>query len=264
MNTRYNQMFPALIGVVALLGSIFVLPFGARTGSQPLQQATPAPIQRTISVSGTGTSQATPNLARVVLGVQTTGETASAALTANSEQMEGLMTALRSAGIAAADLQTRTIQLFPRYSDTPVTGTPEDQAAQNTITGYTAVNTLVVTVRDLDGLGELIDSAVTAGSNQIESITFDLDEPVELVDQAREAAFADAQRKAGQLATLAGGTLGSVVSVTETSYFPVAFQNESVAMDRMAASVPISSGSQTISVDVQVVFELVVSDTAEE
>lgn len=254
MALRISQGFTAVAGIAALLGSLFILPFGAQTRSQA--QNTPAePVQRMISVSGSGSVTAQPDIAVVVLGVQSDEVTAREALAANSSQMEGLMAALREAGVAAADIRTRSVQLYPRYKDDQTTGTGE--TTESRIAGYTAINSVEVTVRDVAKLGELLDSAVEAGSNQIESIRFDVSSPGELVDQAREAAFKDAQKKAGQLAGLAGGVLGKAITINESSYFPMAVQQEALMMDRAAAPVPVSPGTQTLTVDVQVTFELV-------
>jgi uncharacterized protein YggE len=208
--------------------------------------------QRTISVSGTGMVSAAPDQALVSLGVQTDAEEASTALSENSSQMQALIDALEAAGIAAEDIQTQVLQLYPRYQETPV-GT--SGATTSTLVGYTATNIVQVTVRDLDSLGSTLDAAVKAGGNQIQGISFKVSDPSSLVDQAREAAWNDAMHRAEQLAGLAGAQLGDVLTINESSSVPSPII-EAARTALQAAAVPIQPGTQTITVDVQVTWLL--------
>ena len=186
----------------------------------------------------------------ITLGVQTEAGEANAALAQNSTRMQSLIDALREAGVASEDIQTRSIQLRPRYGDTgPAGGEPQ-------ITGYIATNTAEVRVRDLDALGQLLDSAVAAGGNRIQGISFEVSDPSEMLDQAREAAWNDAERKATQLAELAGATLGKVVSISESSQSPTPIVREGVGGAAPVAAVPVEAGSQVLKVNVQVTWEL--------
>lgn len=204
---------------------------------------------RTISISGSGQVSAQPDVAVVTLGVQTEAEEAGTALSQNNTDMESLVNALREADIAAEDIQTRSIQLRPRYGDTgPMEGEPQ-------ITGYIATNTVEVRVRDLDALGQLLDSAVEAGGNRIQGLSFEVSDPTEMLNQAREAAWNDAERKATQLAELAGVTLGEVVSINASSQTPSPIVREGIG--GASAAVPIEPGSQDLQATVQVTWELV-------
>lgn len=227
---------------------------------------TPTPIsnaiQRTVSVTGSGVVKAPPDEAIIVVGVQTDAKTASDAMSQNSKQMQAVIDVLQKANIATADIQTQTLQLFPRYAEpTPV---PQAQAQpqatpqatpENRVLGYTATNTVQVTVRKLDNLGTILDQVVTAGSNTIQGISFDISNQSQFMDQAREAAMKDALHKAQQLASLANVKLGTVVSINETSNAPVPFQ-AALSSPRAAASVPVSPGTQEVTVMVQATWEL--------
>src|ERR671910_2708253 len=68
-----------------------------------------------ISVNGTGSVATTPDVAELVFGVVTQGQTARAALTSNAAASRKLVAALRAAGVAAADIQTVQASLQPRY-----------------------------------------------------------------------------------------------------------------------------------------------------
>jgi uncharacterized protein YggE len=242
--------------MTAFVVGTLLLPYHAQAPAKAQAQPTQvSPPLRTVTVSGTGMAEVTPDMAVVTLGVQSDAQTAKEAMTENSSQMEAVMNALRSAGVASTDIKTTSIQLYPRYDTTPVASQPEQPTQPNRLTGFTAVNVVELKVRNLANLGAVLDQAVTAGSNQIQGIRFDVSDPVKAVDQAREAAMRDASRKAQQLVSLANTRLGQVLTINESSRVPV----PAVAVMEMRAadsSVPVSPGTQTITVDLQVTWEL--------
>jgi len=208
--------------------------------------------ERTLNVSGTGEASAQPDAAVVTLGVTTDAKEAGDALKQNSTQMAAVIKALTDAGIASKDIQTQTIRLSPRYEQpAPRQGvTPPAE-----LVGFTATNTVEVRVRRLAGLGETLDAVVQAGSNQIQGIRFEITDRSELYDQARQAAWEDAQHKAEQLAGMAGAELGPVITVSESSYTPVVYAERAMAF-AADAGVPVQPGSESVQISVQVTWAL--------
>jgi uncharacterized protein YggE len=240
--------------LVAIVGGSVLLQKGRAQTTPPAQTVETNQV-RTVSVSGVGQVEAVPDVATVRLGVRTDAETAQEALTQNNSQMQSLLDALVDSGVSRQDIQTQSIQLFPRY---------EEQPAQQTtvpgVIGYTAINTVQVQVRDLDNLGETLDSAVQAGGNTIESISFDVSNPTELLAQAREAAMNDARDKADQLASLADADLGTVLAINEGAFTPLPLgRGGDIAVQE--SLVPIEAGTQTITVNIQVTWELTSGQT---
>jgi len=211
-----------------------------------LPQADSEQKPHTISVSGSGQASAQPDTAVVTLGVQTEAEEASAALSQNNERMQRLIDVLKEAGIDSEDIQTRSIQLRPRYED----DSPKEQPQ---VIGYTASNIVEVRTSDLDAVGQLLDRAIQAGGNRVEGIRFEVSDPSQVLDQAREAAWNDAEHKATQITELAGVALGDVISINETSHTPGPVVREEF---EKAAAAPIEPGSQTLEVNVEVTWEL--------
>jgi uncharacterized protein YggE len=126
------------------------------------------------------------------------------------------------------------------------------------VVGYTAVNSVQVTIRNLETLGEVLDAAVKAGGNTVQAVSFDLSDKTTALDQAREAAVGDARHKAEQLARLANATLGPIVTISDASMYPIPYQpavGGDMALERMA--VPVSQGTQTINANIQVTWELI-------
>jgi hypothetical protein len=102
-------------------------------------------------------------------------------------------------------------------------------------------------------VGDLLDAAVEAGANQVEGIRFEVTQQTDLLTQAREAAWEDAERKAQQLADLAGGELGDVISINESTTVPRPVRLE---VEEARAAVPIQPGQEEIRVDLQVTWAL--------
>ena len=203
---------------------------------------------RTISVTGTGSATAKPEIAEVQIGVQTDARTAAAALNANTTAMNTLFTTLKNAGIAETDMQTSGFNVGPRY-DAAQQGRPP------TIAGYQVTNQVAVKERELAKLGELLDQVVQGGANSIHGIRFTLGKPDSIADLARKAAMADAKRKAELLAAEGGVKLGRIVSINEGGTAEPRFQEGMAAM-RAAAPVPVAPGELTVRASLRVTWAL--------
>jgi uncharacterized protein YggE len=237
-----NRARIALVGgAVALVLAVAAL---AGVGRSDAGAATDE-INRTISVSGTGSVTVVPDRAHFSFGVQTSGDTATQALAANGAAMRKLIAALRGAGIAPADLQTQQVSLSPNYSD-------DDQER---IIGYEASNAVSVTVRKLEDAGSLIDRAVAAGANQVSGPSLDREDLSALYHKALAAALADARAKAEVIATGSGLTLGRVSFVSESTSEPPVASGDLKAAPSSAAETPIEAGSSQLQATVSVTFE---------
>ncbi len=208
-------------------------------------------LNRTLSITGTGEVRAVPDLATITLGVMSSAATAQEALAANTKSMTDVMTLLRQQGIADRDIATSNFNISPRYDY----GQGGTQAPK--VTGYDVSNTVTLTVRKIDALGDLLDKAVTAGSNQVYGIAFSVSKPEALLDAARKEAVADARRKAEIYAAASGFALGDIVSLAEGGGYrppmPVVMKS---AMSADAAPVPVAQGEQALTIDVSIVWAI--------
>lgn len=209
-----------------------------------------AKMPRVISLSGHGEVKSAPDLAFVTTGVLTQGITAAEALAANTQAMNALFAALKQAGIDEKDVQTSSFMVQPRYDYT------NNQAPK--LVGYDVSNNVTVTVRKIADLGPLLDKLVQSGSNQISGISFDVSKPDAALDEARKLATADATRRAKVYAEALGVTLGPVLSVSEGTNYqpPVPMLRGKVMMADAAAPVPVAAGEQSLSVDVNITWEI--------
>jgi uncharacterized protein len=202
--------------------------------------------ERTVSVSATGSVAADPDMAYISTGVIVEADTAKDALARNSTVMAKLIDGLKALGIAPKDIQTTTVNVEPRYVQAK-DGRPA------TISGYRVVNQVRLTVHDVKRLGEMLDSAITLGANQVNGINFDVSNAETLKDDARKQAMVNAKRRAELYATAAGAQLGSVLSISED----VSSGPRPMPITRsMAAAVPIEAGTRTLTVEVHVTYAL--------
>lgn len=152
-----------------------------------------------------------------------------------------------------ADARTLQVSVRPRYEQVATTvGGPR----RRTLVGYTAVNSVVVTVRDVAQASKVLDQVTGAGANRTDSIVFLLAERSALEDQARTAAWADARRKAELLAAEAGMTLGAVRAIVERRPEPRGPRERRPRLDARAAGSPLAPGERTVRVTLNVEWDL--------
>lgn len=214
-------------------------------------QAAPA-SQRTISVAGTGTAYLNPDIAYVYLGVHTEKLTAAEAVAENNEQTEQVIEALREFGIPANDIRTTNFSIWPIDKYDPSTGAPSGEKS------YAVDNTVYVTVRDLEALGDLLDTVIQAGANTVNSIQFDVADRDEALADARAEAVQDAGEKAQELAAAAGVELGQLQSVSfpDLQNYPIFDGRGGGGAAAEAAAVPIQPGQLTFTVTVNVTYAI--------
>lgn len=214
--------------------------------AQTLQESEGTPL-RTISVSGSGRAFLTPDIAYISIGVHTENEDAAAAVASNNKQVQQVASALESFDIDPKDIQTTNFSIFPRQEF--------DNNGKPLGITFIVDNSVYVTLRDIDKVGEVLDGAVKAGANSISGIQFDVADRTEALTAARQAAVADAQAQAEELAQAAGVELGDVQSIsTFGSPVPLPQSKAAFQMEAAAAEVPISPGQLIVAVDVNMVY----------
>jgi uncharacterized protein YggE len=173
--------------------------------------------------------------------VSSDAKTASAALRTNAAEMTKVIAALKSQGIAAADLRTDLVSLSSRYSQNG-----------ETVVGYTATNSVSATVRNLAKIGAIIDAAVDAGANQVSGPNLVRSSAASLYRAALRAAIADARGKARTIAAASGLHIRRITDVAESSAAPS--PTPLTAKASADASTPVETGSTLVEATVTVTF----------
>jgi uncharacterized protein YggE len=196
-------------------------------------------VVRTVTVTGSASASARPDRAALSLGVQTRRPSAGSAMAVVDERAATLVGALRDAGARDVDLRTTGLNLW------------FDQSAREYVASYT------VTVGvPADDVGRFIDAAAEVAGDELtlNGVTFSVEDPAAVVAPLRELAVADARAKATVLAAAADCELGAVVSIVEGGGGAVPIVRTPSA--RMAMAAPIEPGSDSMSLNVTVTFEL--------
>lgn len=194
-----------------------------------------------ITVVGTGSVTAAPDIATVNVGVQVQAANAQDALRRANELATAVLDAVRGVGVASNDLRTNGPHLWPNDR------------------GYQCGNDISVVVRDVSTTGSVIDVAAGAGGPgfTMSGVSFGVDESGELQTVARQAAMADAHNVATELATAAGASVGEVLTIVEGVASGAPRPMMMAEMRAAKAATPVAAGEQTVKVDVSVTYRLV-------
>ncbi|MBA3744989.1 SIMPL domain-containing protein [Sporichthya sp.] len=237
----------AAAGIVGAVVAGFLLGNGSGSG---VAADGAEPAQNTVSVAGTGKVSGIPDVLRLDMGVQHNGNDVNEALNAANSDVAKIKKALDKYDIDSKDIQTSQLSINPHYEN------------NGKINGYEVFQGLTVKLRDLSKAGKAISDAAAAGGNatRINGVSFDIEDNAKLLQAARDAAFADAKAKAEQYAKLAGRGLGNVTQISEdTSYegAPMPYAADMAAAPKAEGSVPLEAGSQLVSVNSSISWELV-------
>jgi len=233
------------LGLVLVLGAVARWSAApARAAALPAQSPTVA-ATAAITVTGTGTIDVTPDVARVMVSVQTTASTAAQAEADNATAADRVRTLVVRAGVSATDIKTLSLQVWPRY---------DYRTGQSVLNGFEATHTLQFTIHDLNRIGRVIDAAVAGGATTVEGITYDTNDHSGPSAQALARAVKDAQVKARAMADAAGIRLGSIVSITD-------LQNAAYPFPILRAAPTAGTATQVSPPDVQLTVSVTVGWT---
>ena len=243
------QKFAALSGALAL----------AACGDAPYDPRGVDRDETLLSVSATGEAETRPDQARFEAGINNWAATARAATAANAEDIREIVAALRQAGVAEKDIQTRSVGVQRvDYGD---------RRGQ-----YQASNVVVVTVRDIDRTSDVVTAVTEAGANIIAGPDLRMSDPEKAANSAYGAAYRAARARAEAYAEAAGMEISRVLSIRDAGgsqgsrYLPGAVAVAApppvnAAYPRpeqaMANDAVVMTGQTTSAVAVQVDFALV-------
>ena len=209
---------------------------------------------RTLNVSGNGSVSLAPDIAYIYIGVHTDDADLATGVNKNNTQTQALVDALKNAGVAGADIQTSNFSVYTNNNQSfdKLTG-----QTTNNGTYYSVDNTVYVTIRDLTKLGSLLNTAVGAGANSINSISFDVADKTAAMTQARQKAMTNASTLAAELAKTAGVKLGDIQNITYSDNSPMPYYGMGGGgASAPNASVPIQPGQTQISVTVSLTYDI--------
>lgn len=240
MEFSKNVMWLVIIG-----GFFYVI--GQYVASQPARSQQEVEAGREIVVQGSAELLVKPDVARLSVSVQTGPQTsAPRALQLLTERALAVVAAITSGGVEEKDIKTTNLALHPQY---------DFLEGRQVLRGFEAMQTIQVTIRDLDNIGAVLAATTSAGANQAGDLQIEVDDPSELQQQAQELAIKDARESAEQLAKALGVSLGDVKSFADNSVNQPIFARAAVAeLDSFGPAVPV--GENVITSQVSVTFSI--------
>lgn len=204
----------------------------------------------TLRLSATGEVNVTPNMAFVAVAVTTEAKSAETAVKDNALKMDAVVKALKSKLKEQDTLQTGTYQLNPVYYT-------DRDTRQSTITGYRVSNQINIEYHNLETLGDLLDTVVKQGINQIQQLQFSHTDADELGNQALEKAIANGKALASLAAKEAGVDIKHIkdLSLMDSRPGPV-YREMAMAMDAGGPKTSIIPGELSITRSVSMVFAI--------
>ena len=215
-------------------------------------QQTPLSPVSSIRVTGDAKVTAKPDRVQIDLGVTTRAAQSQDAASQNARQVDAVLAAVRKATGPAAVLKTISYSLNPTYQYHP-------NGEEPTITGYSAVNVVQVTLDDLAKIGTVIDSATLAGANHLQGIQFTLRDQDAVRAEALRQAATRARAEAEVLAAALGLKVVRVLSAEENSprVVPVrAYMGAPRAAMATATATPVEAGTLDVTADVMLTVEV--------
>ncbi|MDD1702806.1 MAG: SIMPL domain-containing protein [Methanoregula sp.] len=212
-----------------------------------------------ISVSGSGSVTGTPDRVTISFSVETENPDVKVAQSSNSLTMNNVIDALAAAGVPRDQMKTTDYTITPVYKENNGVFTSD-------VKTYQVTNTLRVTLTDTNQTGQMIDTAVTAGANKVDSIQFMLSDAQNQVlrSQALTNAVANARADANTVASALNVTITGTNTVDiSQGYTPVVYNRyDNLMLDTAsgktasAASTSIQSGDITVTAQVSITYNI--------
>ncbi len=216
---------------------------------------------RTLTVVGTGEVSTIPDVATVMIGVETVAPEIQEALEENNERIQDILDVIEELGVPLENVQTANFNIFVERPGEPPP-IPEAQAQAEEEVRFRVSQQLSVRVEDvtedLSLVSQLIGQAVEAGANNVFGPNFQVGDNPALQQLAFRRAVENAVEQAQDLATLTGVELAGIVSVSEViqGAGPGPVLAEAAQADGLGGGPPLQPGTVSLTQQVQIVFLL--------
>ncbi len=205
-----------------------------------------------IFITGEGKVSGAPDIAGIQLGYSVEKSTVAAAQKDNSDKMNSMIDKLKKDfKIDPKDIQTANYYISPQY---------DWNNNKQTLRGYSVSQSLNIKLRKMDQISGVIEAAGAIGLNQVGNLSFEIDNPEKLKQEARAKALEQAKEKAGALSDIAGVKLGKIISFSESDSRPGPIYDSysmSKGLGMGGDSAPtLEAGSNEITVTATVEYEI--------
>lgn len=211
-----------------------------------------------ITVTGRAHIDVVPDVAVLSVAVATERPKAADAVAANSKATKTLIDEIKTQGVDAQDIRTRSVTLVPVYDQQRDATT---HVTKQILRGYRARNSLSIKVHNLDKAAMLARQLIDKGVNEFYGINFDYEHKEEAYDKLRGEAMRDALRKAKDYLPALGLKLGRVLEILPQANVSMprgAIFSAAVPASRSEpVMIPVEPGLQRFELEVKVTWEIV-------
>ena len=258
-----NEKIKNYFGIAIIIG-VFALAYAAISYVGTYSKSIEPSTFRSFSANGQGKITAIPDIAEFTFSVITEGgKDITKPQRENTEKTNKIIEFIKSQGVETKDIKTQNYNLNPKYQyfncPIPLGGGRPEICPPPEIVGYTISQTVSVKIRNFEKIGVILSGAVENGANSVSELSFGVDEPEVLQNQAREQAIKKAKEKAASIAKAGGFKIGRLLSIEEGGYAPSPFYAKSGFGGEAASSLPsptIEPGSQEIIATVTLRYEI--------
>ena len=260
MNNIPNKFWSSVIGAIGIL-TIFLAIVAIKEIKSIFYVGKNPNMTNMITVSGEGSAVAMPDIASFSFSVTETAKTVDEAQSMATKKINEALKVVREAGVADKDIETQSYNINPHYEYQTGACTAYSCPSKSVLTGYDVSQSISVKVRKLADAGKLFSSIGSVGVTNINGLTFSVDNPDKVKEEARSKAIKQAQEKAETLARQLGVSLVRVTSFYENdNSYPRPMYGMGGAMEVSATKVmdapEIPVGERKISSNVSVTYEI--------
>lgn len=211
---------------------------------------------RVISVVGEATLKVRPDTAKISLGVEAESKSAHDAVRQNAQVMQGVMEALRAAGLRDDQISTACYSVFSFTKEEEISTGPAEPKKRIQVTYYRCTNVITASTEDLSAVGRLIDAAVSKGANRVDGISYEVKDLDMLKLKALRQASEQALRKATAIAEGFGAKITGLLAAREQQvcFVPFRISPSSASPDASWPSTEVLPGEVTVTASVNAEF----------
>ncbi|MEK7203112.1 MAG: SIMPL domain-containing protein [Patescibacteria group bacterium] len=208
--------------------------------------------RHSIAIVGEGKVIGAPDVAKIQLGYSVEKKTVADAQKENTVKMNSMIDKLKKDfKIDAQDIKTVNYNISPQYD--------WSSSGKQSLRGYLVSQDLTVKVREMNKISQILDVAGTVGINQVGNLSFEIDKPEKLKEEARAKALEQAKDKANSLSKIVGVKLGKIISFSESSSEPSPIDANYAMSEKlnMGGAMPtVEAGSNEITIFATVMYEI--------
>ena len=264
-----NKLWKISIAVGCLLG-LFLLVISIKEIKSIRYVGKDTPIMNIITVNGKGEMISIPDVAVFSFSVTETAKLVDEAQTKATTKINGVLKALKDNNVEEKDIKTLSYNINPHYEYVegvcPAYGTSgiatPCRSGKSILSGYDVNQTIEVKIRDIKKAGALFATVGTFGVQNINGLSFSIDDIDKVKAEARELAIENAKDKAKILAKQLDVKLTRISSFYDSSddspFSP--YLREGMGSDIMTAksavAPEISAGEQKVISKVSITYEI--------